>query len=254
VNGSPFGNGRDSGKIARTLLTLYALEAAVGLTLFGLYKLPAFNVTALISRFGVMTAAGAVATLAIAASLVTVCRRAPRAAAVAGAANLISIACAFALAESAVRLLAQTTPDGIRVAKFVLRPTWPEVVKRNRELLQLDAPDPKGTYFSYDPELGWTVGPNRRSDNGLYFSSAEGIRSARPGVVFAEEHAKDRVALIGDSNAFSLEVPFEDSLGYQLNQLLGHDIQILNFGVDGYGIDQIYLRYERDVRPWKPRG
>ena len=30
-------------------------------------------------------------------------------------------------------------------------------------------------------------------------------------------------------------------------------MQVLNFGVDGYGIDQMYLRYQRDVRPWKPQ-
>jgi hypothetical protein len=47
-------------------------------------------------------------------------------------------------------------------------------------------------------------------------------------------------------------VPFEDSWGHHLQQLLGHEVQVLNFGVDGYGIDQMYLRYQRDVRPWKP--
>jgi hypothetical protein len=30
-------------------------------------------------------------------------------------------------------------------------------------------------------------------------------------------------------------------------------VPVLNFGVDGYGLDQIYLRYRRDVRGWKPR-
>ncbi len=29
-------------------------------------------------------------------------------------------------------------------------------------------------------------------------------------------------------------------------------MQVLNFGVDGYGVDQAYLRYARDVRPWRP--
>jgi len=86
----------------------------------------------------------------------------------------------------------------------------------------------------------------------MYFSSVEGIRSAGPDVRFAHRSARRRVALIGDSNAFSFEVPFEESWGHHLQQLLGADAQVLNFGVDGYGIDQIYLRYRRDVRPWKP--
>jgi hypothetical protein len=29
-------------------------------------------------------------------------------------------------------------------------------------------------------------------------------------------------------------------------------VQVLNFGVDGYGVDQMFLRYQRDVRPWRP--
>jgi hypothetical protein len=71
--------------------------------------------------------------------------------------------------------------------------------------------------------------------------------------VYGGETPRARVALIGDSNAFCFEVPFQDSWGYHLQRLLGADVQVLNFGVDGYGIDQMYLRYKRDVRPWKPR-
>jgi hypothetical protein len=34
---------------------------------------------------------------------------------------------------------------------------------------------------------------------------------------------------------------------------LGNDVKELNFGVDGYVMDQTYLRYLWDVRPWKPQ-
>lgn len=97
------------------------------------------------------------------------------------------------------------------------------------------------------------MGPNRRSPDGWYFSSVEGIRSAGPNMRMADRTGRFRVALIGDSNAFSFEVPFDQSWGYLLERLLGDDVQVLNFGVDGYGIDQMYLRYRRDVRPWKPQ-
>jgi hypothetical protein len=69
-----------------------------------------------------------------------------------------------------------------------------------------------------------------------YFSSVEGIRSAGPGVRMAGATARFRAALVGDSNAFSFEVPFEESWGYHLQELLGAEAQVLNFGVDGYGI------------------
>jgi hypothetical protein len=33
---------------------------------------------------------------------------------------------------------------------------------------------------------------------------------------------------------------------------LGEESQVLNFGVSGYGINQMYLRYIKDVRQWNP--
>jgi hypothetical protein len=47
-------------------------------------------------------------------------------------------------------------------------------------------------------------------------------------------------------------VRFEDSWAYRLEQLLPKGCRVLNFGVGGYGIDQMYLRYKRDVPSWKP--
>jgi hypothetical protein len=61
-----------------------------------------------------------------------------------------------------------------------------------------------------------------------------------------------RIALVGDSYTFASDVNYEDSWGAQLEQQLGSETQVLNFGVPGYGIDQSYLRYERDVRSWHP--
>jgi hypothetical protein len=57
---------------------------------------------------------------------------------------------------------------------------------------------------------------------------------------------------VGDSFTFGLEVPFHESWGSQLEKALGAEYTVLNFGVDGYGVDQAYLRYDRDVRAWRP--
>jgi hypothetical protein len=57
---------------------------------------------------------------------------------------------------------------------------------------------------------------------------------------------------VGDYLTFGLEVSYEQTWGARLEQALGGDVQVLNFGVDGYGVDQAYLRYARDVRPWRP--
>lgn len=93
---------------------------------------------------------------------------------------------------------------------------------------------------------------NRQSKNGLYSSSADGRRSSRRGETFTENPVTCRMAVVGDSFTFGEEVAFADSWAYQLEQRLPLGCQVLNFGVRGYGVDQAYLRYLRDVRPWQP--
>ncbi len=243
----------------RILLSLYLVEAASLLILVGIYKARVYDWTLLPTKAGAVLLAGAIGLIASAWLLVRrilACGGSRgRALALGLTTNLITALIAFLLLETTVRIAARRTPQGIVVGSVALQATWPELVARSREVLA--AVTPWGTwdasYFVYDRELGWTVGPNRRSPDGMYFSSVEGVRSGGPDMRFAHPSARHRVALIGDSNAFSFEVPFRDSWGYHLQQLLGADVQVLNFGVDGYGIDQIYLRYLRDVRPWKPR-
>src|SRR5262249_38188649 len=96
------------------------------------------------------------------------------------------------------------------------------------------------------------VAPSRVSENGLYRSSAEGIRSAEVGVALRDLPARHRVALIGDSYTFCEEVAFDDCWSLHLGQILGPDVQVLNFGVPGYALDQIFLRFVPDVLPWHP--
>jgi hypothetical protein len=86
----------------------------------------------------------------------------------------------------------------------------------------------------------------------MYFSSSDGIRSGAPNVSYAARQPQYRVATVGDSFTFGLEVPFEAPWPNRLEQQLGPQTQILNFGVNAYGVDQAYLRYSRDVRPWRP--
>jgi len=86
---------------------------------------------------------------------------------------------------------------------------------------------------------------NRQGGGELYFSSTEGLRSPRTNISFAARRPRHRVALVGDSFTFGMEVPYEDTWGAQLERALAGDVQVLNFGVDGYGVDQAYLRYRK---------
>jgi hypothetical protein len=170
------------------------------------------------------------------------------------AANVTGLALALVAAEVLLRALAAPSGAGLLLGPVTLPPTWQEIRARNRALLA-GARGEHGDWLSYvvaDPDLGWSIGPSRATPDGLYFSSREGIRSARPGIAFAARRPALRIALVGDSHTFSMDGRFEDSWGHQLEALLGPRAQVLNFGVDGYGIDQSWLRWRRDVRPWRP--
>lgn len=165
------------------------------------------------------------------------------------AANLIAIALLLAAGELVVRAFSVRAPTGRSFAGTVLLPkSWDEVKARNAEVVA----QANVSYLVADDVLGWVPGTNRRSADGLYSSSAEGLRSARPGISYAASPAPHRVAIVGDSYTFGLEVPFEDSWGSALEKSLGTDVTVLNLGVNGYGVDQASLRYERDGRPWRP--
>src|SRR5262249_4194769 len=107
-------------------------------------------------------------------------------------------------------------------------------------------------YYYYDPLLGGPLRPNLSSKDGMYFSSSEGIRSPRPGIAFADSRAACRIAIVGDSHAYGLELKFEDTWSYHLERDLPLGCQVLNFGVPSYSVSQMYLRYLRDVRSWHP--
>ncbi|MBL8036655.1 MAG: SGNH/GDSL hydrolase family protein [Nitrospira sp.] len=167
--------------------------------------------------------------------------------------NLIMVLVVLLTGEVTVRLGTTIVRDGEEWRWRVLLPrNWEQVAAFYRQLLTSGG-GRRLSYLTYDDVMGWTLGPNRKSANGLYYSSAEGIRASREGVSFAKASAKTRIALVGDSFTFGDNVPYEESWGYLLEKALGPEFEVLNFGVSGYAVDQAYLRYEKDVRPWHPK-
>ena len=240
----------------RVLLGLCLVEFSLFVMLIGVYKAPAFDFHAVFTKAGIIAVVGLAGLIGSLWLLSIRIKRlgsgAARALVFALGANLVSLALVFAAAEAGLRLIARDRDGSVVVGSTVLDPSWDSLIQRSRDVIGDVAPWDgwDSSYFVFDARLGWTVGSNRQSADGLYFSSVEGIRSPGPNIRLAEESWPYRVAIIGDSNAFSSEVSFEESWGHQLQQLLGSEVQVLNFGVDGFGLDQICLRYERDVRPW----
>jgi hypothetical protein len=121
----------------------------------------------------------------------------------------------------------------------------------------------EGSYLIDDPILGWTNGHSRKDKTGRYYSSAEGLRGPHAGMSFSDARTRHstisrqpatvRIAILGDSFTFGDEVLCEESWGHVLETLLQPHAQVLNFGVNAYGLNQAFLRYEKDVRAWKPQ-
>ena len=238
---------------SRLLLALYVFEASavVAVLAFNRY----YNLLdTLAVRQLAMVATPLVLALVSGAYVVNLVRAASsdrRSVTFAIALNLVAVLLVCVGSEVVIRAFSVSELTGTWFGNTLLLPRdWEDVTARHRELLALVRDDL--SYFVVDDRLGWVPGRSRRSKEGLYSTSTEGVRSASPGVSYASRPPGPRIAIVGDSFTFGLEVPFESSWGAVLERSLGANVTVLNLGVDGYGVDQAVLRYERDARPWKP--
>ena len=111
-----------------------------------------------------------------------------------------------------------------------------------------------------DPELGYSFQPGYSGQMTLegeydlpFRINGQGLRDE---VDFAPEHpGVQRILLLGDSFVFGVGVPFEDTLGEQLERALNTGaegsvpVEVVAAGVPGYGPDDYALLAER----WVPR-
>lgn len=104
-------------------------------------------------------------------------------------------------------------------------------------------PDPTGLY---DSELGWTNRLSSRSADGRVSFNTLGARGTRE---YARQRPSgaQRIVAFGDSYTFGDEVADAEAWPAQLEGL-DPAIEVLNFGVAGYGTDQALLRFRRDGR------
>jgi lysophospholipase L1-like esterase len=100
-----------------------------------------------------------------------------------------------------------------------------------------------------DPVLGWRYRSGYVSSDDQI--NMQGLRSEReysklpdPGLV--------RVVAYGDSFTYGTEVSNSESWPAQMEQGFPH-LEVLNYGVPGFGTDQAYLRYAQEGRELSPR-
>ena len=168
---------------------------------------------------------------------------------------LIFIIACFVLGEIAVRVIGYESIDG----QFHLlnRPVTPLVIQKQTMLQQLQAyrDSAQTARIQYHPALGWFNVPNYDNDDTGITHNSAGLRSI-------EEYSPTpdadtlRIAVIGDSYVYGAEVRDDETLIHYVTENLrseGWKVEVMNFGMGGYGMGQIYLSYRELVRQYQPR-
>jgi hypothetical protein len=108
------------------------------------------------------------------------------------------------------------------------------------------------TYTQFDPVLGWSIRPDRKVEHqgATYTSNSIGIRALRS---YSPEPPQGitRIAAFGPSFTHGDEVSDEATWTYQLEQARS-DLEVMNWGVGGYGTDQAFLRYTHQGTAYAP--
>jgi len=106
-----------------------------------------------------------------------------------------------------------------------------------------------GKYSIYHPVRGWAVMPNIR--NMTPFGKGKFVNSNSRGLRGSNEYSysripgKQRILVLGDSFTFGTDVSDDETYSHYLQSSLPN-VEVLNFGVQGYGQDQslLYLQEE----------
>jgi len=162
----------------------------------------------------------------------------------------------LALAALALALALGGIEGAARLTIWATRPLFDEATRTTRDLFReqsvsiraLLAPDTT-RLLALDSILGWRYRSNHRDS--VNQTNAEGVRSARP-YARSPKPGILRVAVFGNSFVYCNEVKNEDSWP-RLVEDLNPDVEALNYGVGGYGLDQAYLRFLAEGARLSPR-
>lgn len=97
-------------------------------------------------------------------------------------------------------------------------------------------------YNAHSPTLGWTVKPNGFWE--LYQANSKGLRGRRE-YPLVPPAGTLRIVSFGDSFTEGVDVKNEDTWQETLMST-NRNLEVLNFGVGGFGLDQAFLRYQQE--------
>jgi hypothetical protein len=157
----------------------------------------------------------------------------------------LAAALGLALAEAASRAALSLPAVRASVLRADCSPCWLAAWTAERPLFR--RPSTALPYDVHHPTRGWTLAPGLKDDRSMGWSvssnslglrdDAERTRRKPPGV--------RRVAVFGDSFTFGDEVDTDETYAHRLRGMLP-GVEVLNFGVHGYGHDQMLLSLRED--------
>jgi len=110
-------------------------------------------------------------------------------------------------------------------------------------------------FDAYSPTRGWTLRSNvhgwRAFDKGVLNSNSHGLRGRRE-YTYDKPAGVRRIEVFGDSFTFGEEVGDDATFAAQLQRLMGSSAEVMNFGVHGYGHDQMLLYFREEGVRYQP--
>jgi hypothetical protein len=105
----------------------------------------------------------------------------------------------------------------------------------------------RAPWLQPDEYFGWISNKTRSDINPQGFRDPTDFNILPPGA------NSGRTMILGDSFMWGANVEVSATVAQQLQRLVGADYQILNLGVPGWGIDQMYLAYLKYVAALHPK-
>ncbi|MDB9518540.1 hypothetical protein PN466_16465 [Roseofilum reptotaenium CS-1145] len=104
----------------------------------------------------------------------------------------------------------------------------------------------KTQYYQWSSTLGWTIQPNGSSR--LFQANSAGFRGDRNYPLKPPDNIL-RITSFGDSFTHGAEVKNHETWQATMEKSSGYEV--LNFGVGAFGLDQAYLRYQKDGKQYE---
>ncbi len=109
------------------------------------------------------------------------------------------------------------------------------------------------TFDAYDPTRGWTLASNLRDPDAFcgrgLSSNSIGLRGQREYGPRGQERVLE---VFGDSFTFGEDVGDDETYAALLGKLAGRRVRVMNFGVHGYGHDQMLLYLQQAGVAFRP--